>query len=234
RCFPHIVNLACKAILAALAKTDYFIDDDAPDIDEYGDPIVSLRNLIRAIWASSLRRQHFSDLAKKYGFELQLLRDVDTRWSSALYMIERALLLEKPLDAFCASRDFHDLKKYQLTPEQWDILAIVQEILLVPDAFQQKLSAEKTPTLCNALPSFDAMVHIWKNQQKQFGYPFSDIIQEGIDKLDAYHSRIELVPAYVISMSESFFKFVVVCLSRMNASSPQPFHEAPLYCTRKS
>lgn len=74
----------------------------------------------------------------------------------------------------------------------------------MPDAFQQKLSAEKTPTLCNALPFFDAMVTIWKEHQRSWGAPFSDIIQDGIDKLDAYHDRVQLVPAYTISMRKSF------------------------------
>jgi len=72
----------------------------------------------------------------------------------------------------------------------------------VPDAFQQKLSAEKTPTLCNAIPSFDVMVTIWQGLQESWGEPFSSIIQDGIDKLNAYHHRIELVPAYTISMSK--------------------------------
>ena len=35
------------------------------------------------------------------------------------------------------------------------------------EAFQQKLSAEKTPTLCNALPAFDAMVFV-SGQQMTF------------------------------------------------------------------
>lgn len=77
----------------------------------------------------------------------------------------------------------------------------------VPDAFQQKLSAEKTPTLCNVIPSFDAMVTIWKGLQESWGEPFSSIIQDGIDKLNAYHDRIGLVPAYTISMSRSFMFF---------------------------
>jgi len=47
------------------------------------------------------------------------------------------------------------------------------------------------------------MVAIWKDLQDVWGEPFSDIIQEGIDKLDAYHKRVELVPAYTISMSKS-------------------------------
>ncbi|KAF8151682.1 hypothetical protein B0H34DRAFT_664757, partial [Crassisporium funariophilum] len=205
RCFPHIVNLACKAVLVALARSEYVDDSEGPDatVDKHGDPIVTLRSLIRAIRASSLRRQHFAQITKNHGFDLQLLRDVDTRWSSTLYMIERALLLEKPLDALAFSREFEDLQRYQLSQAQWDALAIVREILLVPDAFQQKLSAEKTPTLCNAIPAFDAMVSIWKELQETWGEPFSTIIQAGIDKLNAYHDRIDLVPAYTISMSKS-------------------------------
>ena len=48
------------------------------------------------IRASSIRRQQFSQIVKTFtGKDLQLLRDVDTRWSSALLMIERALILEE-------------------------------------------------------------------------------------------------------------------------------------------
>ena len=44
------------------------------------------------IRASSLRRQHFSAILKDLGQkDLQLLRDVRTRWSSTLFMIERAI-----------------------------------------------------------------------------------------------------------------------------------------------
>ena len=32
--------------------------------------------------------------------------------------------------------------------------------LTIPHAFQQHLSAEKTPTLCNTIPSFEAMVQV--------------------------------------------------------------------------
>ncbi|KJA23885.1 hypothetical protein HYPSUDRAFT_137215, partial [Hypholoma sublateritium FD-334 SS-4] len=203
RCFPHIVNLACKAVLSALSKLK---DEDDPaeiigPIEE--DPIPILRSLIRAIRASSLRRQHFANIAKTHDFELQLLRDVDTRWSATLYMIERALILEKPLSVISASNEYGDLKKYELSDAQWNALTYTREILLVPDAFQQKLSAEKTPTLCNAIPSFDAMISIWKSQQDNWGEPISSIIQEGIDKLTTYQDRISLNPAYTVAMCKS-------------------------------
>jgi len=48
------------------------------------------------IQASSIRHQQFSQIVKTFiGKDLQLLRDIDTRWSSALLMIECALILEE-------------------------------------------------------------------------------------------------------------------------------------------
>jgi len=72
----------------------------------------------------------------------------------------------------------------------------------VLEAFQQKLSVAKTPTLCNAFLAFDAMVSVWKEMQESMDEPYIDIIQADIDKLDAYHNQAELVPAYMISMCE--------------------------------
>jgi len=47
------------------------------------------------IWSSSLRRQYFNEIVKTmHQKELQLLRDIDTHWSSTLLMIEHALELE--------------------------------------------------------------------------------------------------------------------------------------------
>jgi len=37
----------------------------------------------------------------------------------------------------------------------------------VPHAFQQRLSSEKTPTLCDTIPSFEAMVQKWVEKQEE-------------------------------------------------------------------
>lgn len=55
RCFPHIVNLACKAVLAALTNLDYAKEPETEAellsaleaVDH--DPIATLRALIRAV-----------------------------------------------------------------------------------------------------------------------------------------------------------------------------------------
>ncbi|KAF8882753.1 hypothetical protein CPB84DRAFT_1634750, partial [Gymnopilus junonius] len=135
--------------------------------------------------------------------DLQLLRDVDTRWSSAFLMIERALFLEEAIDKFLNIPEFQELEKFRLSNQDWNALGTAREILLVPFAFQQCLSAEKTPTLCDAIPSFEAMIQAWTDYQKEFyDDPEYDVIQKGLDKLMAYREHTELVPAYVISMSE--------------------------------
>ncbi|KIJ97935.1 hypothetical protein K443DRAFT_123883 [Laccaria amethystina LaAM-08-1] len=120
RCFPHVVNLACKAVLAALSHTNY-VEDESAEGTTHSDPIGTLHALVQAIHASSLQRQHFAEIAKNLSLELQLL----------------ALILEKVLEDFFLSQEFEDLQRYRLSDLEWEALA------MVPDAFQQKLSAEK-------------------------------------------------------------------------------------------
>ena len=105
RCFPHIVNLACKAVLASITEhRDVFSDSN---------PIANVRALVNAVclfivWklrdvvysffqirSSSLWCQYFNEIVKTmHQKELQLLHDVDTCWSSTLLMIECALELK--------------------------------------------------------------------------------------------------------------------------------------------
>ncbi|KAK0231707.1 hypothetical protein EDD85DRAFT_775538 [Armillaria nabsnona] len=85
---------------------------------------------------------------------LQLVLDVDIRWSSTDIMIERAIELREGIELFLNKRDFADLRKHKLSEDEWKALEIIHQILVVPHAFQQKLSADKTPTLSLAIPSF--------------------------------------------------------------------------------
>jgi len=71
----------------------------------------------------------------------------------------------------------------------------------VPHAFQQCLSSEKTPTLCDTIPSFEAMVQKWVEKQEEDPETHT-IIQQGLDKLNIYRERANLVPAYVVAMSK--------------------------------
>jgi hypothetical protein len=71
-----------------------------------------------------------------------------------------------------------------------------------PHAFQQKLSAEATPTLHNALPSFEKLVSVWKKHQNRHPET-SDIVAAGLEKIEGYSARASVVDAYMLSMCMS-------------------------------
>ncbi|KAF9003859.1 hypothetical protein BDQ17DRAFT_1241803, partial [Cyathus striatus] len=71
----------------------------------------------------------------------------------------------------------------------------------VPHVFQQELSAQKTPIICNVIPAFQSMEIIWK-EHLQYNPDISDIVQAGLDKLSGYAEQLDLVPAYVLSLSK--------------------------------
>ncbi|KAJ8588902.1 hypothetical protein M405DRAFT_684356, partial [Rhizopogon salebrosus TDB-379] len=192
------VNLACKAVLSAITNLK-FARQDAPDFVPSDFPTEEQSFI--DIRASSLRRQCFTSiLGALKQKNLQLLRDMDVRWSSTLLMIERAITLREAIDRFLSNESFPELKKYKLGSSEWDALDIFRKVLNVPHAFQQKLSAEKTPTLCNAIPAFAAMMQIW-NKQLHDDARLASVVQPGLDKLADYQSRTADVPAYVLAMS---------------------------------
>jgi len=123
RCFPHVINIAVKTALKYLTKVDeedpeaqgsdeaFLSASDALLADpEYlaalEDDIVALaREQVTTCRASGQRRESLQELIvegnKAGGWgeqseeleESELLRDVDTRWSSIFLMIDRLLEL---------------------------------------------------------------------------------------------------------------------------------------------
>ncbi|KAF4612547.1 hypothetical protein D9613_012718 [Agrocybe pediades] len=105
---------------------------------------------------------------------------------------------DNPLIKFLMSEESKDLSKYQLSDAEWDALQIIANILSVPHAFQQLLSSEQTPTLGYTIPSFQAMIMRWQKMQDQMP-SIAHIIQAGLDKLEGYQDRLDLVPANVVA-----------------------------------
>ncbi|KAJ7064003.1 hypothetical protein C8F01DRAFT_958642, partial [Mycena amicta] len=202
------VNLACQAVIAAITNLD-FVAEDELDAILSGTPLDGIEQdiieRIRSIRASSLRRQQFLEIIRSLSQdELQLLRDVDTRWSAVLLMIDRALLLHAacfctefdPIDKFLLKYGFED---YRLSTQEWKALERFKDVLAIPHAFQQRLSAEKTPTLAYALPAFEGMVNAWEKQK--VAHPeLAHIIDQGLNKLDTYQEHVQKVPAYTLAM----------------------------------
>ena len=78
---------------------------------------------------------------------------------------------------------------------------ITSLLLQVPHVFQQRLSHEKTPTLCDAIPSFECLMEIWMEMQEDAPH-LNEIIQGGLDKIGDYRDHIDSVPAYTLAMSK--------------------------------
>jgi hypothetical protein len=63
------------------------------------------------------------------------------------------------------------------------------------------LSHEKVPTLCQAIPAFEALTLKWEEYVEK--NPESrDIVMEGINKLEEYRDRADVVPAYILAMGK--------------------------------
>ena len=114
-CFAHVVDLSSKRVIqeadpkasrAARADDD---DDDDDDDAITPKPISLARSVVRAIRASGMRRDAFKEVIEngnaKGWFQrgqdpesvqvadLQLLRDVRTRWDSVYRMLERLRIM---------------------------------------------------------------------------------------------------------------------------------------------
>ena len=95
-CYAHIINLSSGCVICAASR-----GEDTPE----SNPIKHARGVVRAIRVSGKRRDAFDEMVKlgntnkwfKVGNppkvvmlkELQLLRDVRTRWDSIFFMFNR-------------------------------------------------------------------------------------------------------------------------------------------------
>ncbi len=121
------------------------------------------------------------------------------------------------IEKFLENEDFVELCKHQLSDDEWKALDIIHQnlavnfiavnycpslnyCLQVPHAFQQKLSADKTPTLALAIPSFQRMMQLWEDLKIKFPEA-SPAIQDGLEKLKTYQNCTEVVPAYTLATS---------------------------------
>ncbi|PBK86057.1 hypothetical protein ARMGADRAFT_941122, partial [Armillaria gallica] len=126
----------------------------------------------------------------------------DTHWSSTHLMIEWALFIRSAIDVFLSSDNFHDLaRNNNIDDNDWDLLEDMSIVLNIPHNFQEQLSAEKMPTLCDALPAFEAVVTLWEAQRAK--YPLlAPAIRSGLCKLSDYSVLARTVPAYMLAMGE--------------------------------
>ena len=137
----------------------------------------------------SLHRQYFSDVLKilqqNYFETWMFIGHLPYLW------LNGAIILHSARQSWST-----------LGVSEWD----VDQFLV--DSFQQCLSFETTPTLCDALPVFEGLRAKWNQSSNP---EVQHIIQPGLDKLEEYQARMMVVPAYVLAMGGSpFFSLLSV------------------------
>jgi hypothetical protein len=105
-CFGHVVSLCSGRVILAVTNGVNDVDDDSSSCDESApasNPIARARTVVRVIRGSGLRRDAFNEVivnGNARGWfkegqktiqlkQLQLLRDVHTRWDSIYHMLNR-------------------------------------------------------------------------------------------------------------------------------------------------
>ncbi|KIL55152.1 hypothetical protein M378DRAFT_91340 [Amanita muscaria Koide BX008] len=203
-CFPHIVSIATGHVIKSSTSNSYSDDpDDYNDTaqlpDGCRDVVVLCRNTVRAIRASGQRIERFENTieicnekqwfgADKDGNPitlkpLQLLRDVRTRWDSA---VEHFLM--NPLNK--------DIAHLRMTDEEWNQL---EDFGAIPHVVQHGLCAEKLPTLASSLPNFEMFMTAWETLGAKHP-PLKRYTEIGLKWATKYYRRMDSTKAYVIAM----------------------------------
>lgn len=167
------------------------------------------------------------------------------------YIIANHLYDVQAIEKFLSHDEFEELRRYQLNNIEWDTLKAYKKILdvrahccitysdvktdefeKVPHAFQQRLSAEKTPTLCDAVPSFESMLRAWQRQKAEWPH-LAPVINAGMEKLASYRDRLEDVPAYVLAMSKSYHLVIYLKVSKLTQIVLNPAKKLSYYSRYK-
>ncbi|KAF5372361.1 hypothetical protein D9615_009320 [Tricholomella constricta] len=222
RCFPHIINLACQAILEALKQTPalglslatesatrFYLQSLETDL------IGTCRSVVAACRASGQRRQELRRIIcegnerdtwrgelpndEKHLKVLQLLRDCETRWSSTYLMIDRIIYLYPAVQKFLLNIDQTDLSHHLFSDRQLNILRDIHQVLELPHAAQELLSAERTPTLSLSLPLYEILIEQWKLLQATIP-ELAQYIEVGIQKLEDYVGQARKTRIYAHAM----------------------------------
>ncbi|KAI0658860.1 hypothetical protein C8Q70DRAFT_916815 [Cubamyces menziesii] len=207
RCFPHVVNISVTHGLSAL--TQEAAADPAYADALQNDPVKRARQLVTACRASGLRREAFAKTITegnesgafgegKQLRQVQLLRDVSTRWSSTFLMIDRLLELYPVCTHFALSED---IEQYLLEDAELSALHDIREFLYLPHLVQELLSSEQTPTASQALPAYERLLRMLKLAKVK--HPkISHAICASVTALEKYMQKTRQTRVYALAMGK--------------------------------
>ena len=86
---------------------------------------------------------------------------------------------------------------------------------------QQIFSDEHQATLWKVIPALEELQMMWENKRNHDRYEcqvYQDTIQDGLDKICKYYTRLDDKPVYVLTLSKSHL--VIVVHTDENNSTP--------------
>lgn len=154
KCFAHIMNLCCQAIIRSVGDgtAEEYPSDEESDVEEEHTeakvlPVVAkMRKGVVAIRNSPQRREVLARQCVAAEIEPKVvLRDVRTRWNATHAMMERAQELKEPFDLTLQS--IPKLRKYVLDEIEWNKIKELLEVLAPFKEATEMLSNEHSPTV---------------------------------------------------------------------------------------
>ncbi|KAK1234002.1 hypothetical protein PQX77_002813 [Marasmius sp. AFHP31] len=207
RRIPHCQGMSCPPVLDAghiffiLIAVNYTESDHEADRLPKQGAITHACIVVRSVQILGVRRAEFLQyVIATRTRSLQLLRDVRNHWGFTLLMLMRMYYLKEfqALQLFISEKPDYAIDG--LHEAEWLAIDDLIKVLLPAHAFQQRLSYEKTPTLCDYLPSFQMVIDKWRDLKQEV--PLLDqegIIDAEIEKMEEYEERASSVPVYILA-----------------------------------
>ncbi|XP_052753998.1 E3 SUMO-protein ligase ZBED1-like [Galleria mellonella] len=146
-CIAHTINLAVKD---CLGKEIENIQSSYLKNTEILNVITKCRNIVTHFKQSTKSANTLRDMQTQMNLEiLKLKQDINTRWNSTFYMLERLLRLKIPLSATLPLLDTPPLN---LNSAEWSILEDCVAVLRPLEKITTTLSGEYYPTLSYIIP----------------------------------------------------------------------------------
>lgn len=209
RCFAHILNLVCKAILKSLGSSTHkdavgFLDRVENKWDKITIPgalgdIAILRLVVLWIARSPQRQLEWDN---RENSKKRIPYDVDTRWNYTVRMIEDAFENRAALED--TIKDHPELGDLTLTTEHWYRLTQIRSLLKPFDDFTKWVS-RRQPTLHMSASLYLKLEKLLTDASQRQG-DFASIennlalaAKTGLDKFKDYHDYMKANNIYYIA-----------------------------------
>ncbi|TFY53602.1 hypothetical protein EVJ58_g9366 [Rhodofomes roseus] len=183
---------------------------DPPMLDLDAHVIPGIRNIVRSIRSSPLRRDAWDETIRTGNAngrflphlrEVQLILDVRTRWGSTYEMLIRFLEMRPAYLLFRNQSDEYYALYPMFTLEQASYVSSVTALLKIPYRAHLALSAHNIPLLADVIPAIERFQTEWETA---LGMPdlasFHEAIRAGLAKATKYYNIMDKTDSYVLCM----------------------------------